>query len=152
MKYIYYYTFPFCKLGIAEENSAISRIFFEKGKPSKDFEKKETSLIKKTAKELDEYFNGKRKTFDVPVALYGSDFTVKTWEALCAIPYGETRSYGEVAAMVGNPKACRAVGLANNRNPIPIIVPCHRVIGKNGSLTGYALGLETKKRLLDHER
>ena len=152
MKYIYYYTFPFCKLGIAEEHGTITGIFFEKDKPPKDFVKNETPLIKKAANEFDEYFKGKRKTFDVPITFHGSDFKVKIWKALHTIPYGETRSYGEVAAITGNPKASRAVGMANKRNPIPIIVPCHRVIGHDGSLTGYAGGLKLKSQLIELEK
>jgi methylated-DNA-[protein]-cysteine S-methyltransferase len=108
-------------------------------------------LIKKTANQLDEYFSKKRKKFDIPIELDGTDFQKKVWEALQNIPYGETRSYGEIASVTGNSKASRAVGMANNRNPIAIIVPCHRVIGHDGSLTGYAGGLELKQALLDLE-
>jgi O-6-methylguanine DNA methyltransferase len=110
-----------------------------------------TPLLKRAAAQLGEYFNGARKAFDLPIALSGAPFSLKVWSALQEIPYGETRSYGEVAAMVGNPKAPRAVGMANNRNPLPIIVPCHRVIGADGSLTGYAGGLEAKRFLLELE-
>ena len=103
-------------------------------------------------KELEEYFQGKRKTFTVPCVPQGTDFQKRVWEALTQIPYGETRTYKEIAAAAGNPKASRAVGMANNRNPIPIIIPCHRVIGTNGSLTGYAGGLKVKEYLLKLER
>ena len=90
--------------------------------------------------------------FDLPLRMQGTPFQQKVWAALREIPYGETRSYGQIAAQVGNPKAGRAVGMANNRNPIAIIVPCHRVIGANGSLTGYAGGLNVKQELLALER
>lgn len=103
-------------------------------------------------KELEEYFQGKRKVFTVPCVSQGTDFQKRVWEALIQIPYGETRTYKEIAAAAGNPKASRAVGMANNRNPIPIIIPCHRVIGTNGSLTGYAGGLKVKEYLLKLER
>ena len=108
-------------------------------------------LIHRVVGQLDDYFAGARRSFDLPIRLIGTDFQRFVWEALLAIPYGETRSYGQVAAMIGNPKAARAVGLANNRNPISIIVPCHRVIGSNGSLVGYGGGLDAKRYLLDLE-
>ncbi len=98
-----------------------------------------------------EYFDGKRNRFDVPYKLKGTDFQKKVWNALCDIPYGETRSYKDIAIAVGNPKASRAVGMANNKNPITVIVPCHRVIGSSGKLVGYAGGLQMKKFLLEME-
>lgn len=103
-------------------------------------------------KQLTEYENGKRKVFELPLHLIGTDFQKQVWNALLEIPYGETRSYQEIAIHIGKPKALRAVGGACNRNPIGIIVPCHRVIGKNGSLTGYAGGLSYKELLLKHEK
>jgi methylated-DNA-[protein]-cysteine S-methyltransferase len=151
MKSIFYYNFKKFKLGIAEETASICGIFFVTKKVPGCFEERETPLIKKAAGQLEEYFEGKRKKFDLPLALHGTDFQVTVWKALQKIPYGKTISYGELAAMIGNPKACRAVGMANNRNPIPIIIPCHRVIGKDGSLTGYAGGLEMKRTLLEIE-
>ncbi len=102
--------------------------------------------------QLDEYFAGKRQNFELPLQLHGTDFQKSVWQALCDIPYGETRSYQEIAQAIGNIKACRAVGLANNKNPISIIVPCHRVVGKSGKLVGYAGGLEMKEGLLNLER
>ena len=151
MKSVYYYNYKLCKLGIAEENGAICRVFFAAGKAPDNFENTETPLIKKAAAQLEEYFEGKRKNFDLPLVLNGTDFQNRVWEALRKIPYGKTRSYGELAAMTGNPKASRAVGMANNRNPIVIVIPCHRVIGSDGSLTGFGGGLELKKRLLELE-
>lgn len=103
-------------------------------------------------KQFSEYEKGIRKVFDLPLHLIGTDFQKKVWNALLEIPYGETRSYQEIAIRIGNPKAVRAVGGACNRNPIGIIVPCHRVIGKNGSLIGYAGGLSYKELLLEHEK
>lgn len=103
-------------------------------------------------KELEEYFQGKRKVFTVPCVSQGTDFQKRVWEALTRIPYGETRTYKEIAVEIGNPGASRAVGMANNKNPVPIIIPCHRVIGSDGKLTGYAGGLEVKEFLLNLER
>jgi methylated-DNA-[protein]-cysteine S-methyltransferase len=101
--------------------------------------------------QLDEYFAGKRTQFDLPLHPIGTPFQIEVWEALKAIPYGEVRSYGDIAEQIGRPGASRAVGLANGRNPISVIVPCHRVIGASGSLTGYGGGLERKRLLLDLE-
>jgi O-6-methylguanine DNA methyltransferase len=103
-------------------------------------------------KQFTEYEQGIRKVFDLPLHIKGTEFQKKVWNALLEIPYGETRSYQEIAIQIGNPKAVRAVGGACNRNPIGIIVPCHRVVGKNGSLTGYAGGLDYKKLLLENEK
>ena len=105
-------------------------------------------VLTETTRQLTEYFAGQRQTFTLPLAATGTPFQQRVWAALRAIPYGQTRSYGQIAAAVGNPKACRAVGMANNRNPIMIIVPCHRVIGADGSLVGYAGGVHIKEYLL----
>jgi methylated-DNA-[protein]-cysteine S-methyltransferase len=104
-----------------------------------------------TRAQLEEYFAGTRREFDVELSLHGNPFELRVWQELCRIPYGETASYGEIAAAVGAPSAARAVGLANARNPVALIVPCHRVIGANGALTGYGGGLERKRFLLDLE-
>jgi methylated-DNA-[protein]-cysteine S-methyltransferase len=109
------------------------------------------AFFKDVAAQLDAYFAGELSSFDLEMNLLGTPFQQRVWTELCAIPYGETISYGELARRVGNVNASRAVGLANGRNPISIIVPCHRVIGANGSLTGYGGGLERKTWLLEHE-
>jgi len=152
MKKYCVYHYKFCNLFIAEEDGAIRFVSFGVGKIPKDFERNETPLIKKAAKQLDEYFKKERRIFDLPLVLNGTDFQLKVWKALQKIPYGQTRGYGELTGIIGNPKACRAVGMANNRNPIAIIVPCHRVIGHDGSLTGFGGGVELKQKLLDLER
>jgi O-6-methylguanine DNA methyltransferase len=103
------------------------------------------------ARQLEEYFSGRRRRFDLPLDLRGTDFQKRCWQELLKIPYGETRSYAQIAQAIGNPAAVRAVGLANGQNPIAIIVPCHRVIGSDGSLTGYGGGLEVKRKLLELE-
>lgn len=113
---------------------------------------KKTDFTDKVYKELLEYFSGVRKSFDFEYMLVGTEFQIKVWEALCDIPYGETRSYKDIAKAVGSPKAYRAVGMANNKNPITFAVPCHRVIGSSGKLVGYAGGIEMKKTLLDMEK
>ena len=111
----------------------------------------ETHLIKEAHRQFSEYLIGERKSFDLPFKLTGTDFQKRVWKALCEIPYGETRSYKQIAEAIGNPKAVRAVGMANNRNPLLVLVPCHRVIGCNGKLVGYAAGLEKKQFLLHLE-
>jgi methylated-DNA-[protein]-cysteine S-methyltransferase len=106
------------------------------------------AILKRTKQQLDQYFAGKRTSFDVALDLVGTEFQVKAWRALCRIPFGKTISYGQQAANIKKPKAFRAVGSANGKNPIPIIVPCHRVVASDGSLGGYSLGLKMKKQLL----
>ena len=106
------------------------------------------AILVKTKKQLEQYFSGKRTSFDIALDLVGTDFQVQAWRALCRIPFGKTISYGQQAANIKKPKAFRAVGSANGKNPIPIIVPCHRVVASDGSLGGYSLGLKMKKQLL----
>jgi methylated-DNA-[protein]-cysteine S-methyltransferase len=108
-------------------------------------------LLRRVTGQLNEYFAGRRQEFELPLAPAGTEFQQACWQALAEIPYGETRSYGEQAARIGRPDRARAVGAANGANPIAIILPCHRVIGANGSLVGFGGGLETKRRLLDLE-
>lgn len=111
-----------------------------------------TPLLRQAAAELTEYFAGRRRAFTLPLAPEGTPFQRAVWDALRTIPYGESRSYKQIAAQIGRPTACRAVGMANNRNPIAIVVPCHRVVGSGGTLVGYAGGLEAKAYLLGLER
>jgi len=113
--------------------------------------KKEDNVLKEAINQLDEYFIGKRKTFDLPLQPNGTIFMQSVYNALLKVPYGKTASYKDIAIAIGNDKACRAVGNANNKNPIAIIIPCHRIIGQNGKLVGYAGGLEIKKALLSLE-
>jgi len=109
-------------------------------------------ILRAVATQLTEYFSGRRHHFEIPLDLRGTEFQVEAWTALATIPYGETVSYAHQAESIGRPTAVRAVGSANSRNPIPIVLPCHRVVGSDGSLTGYAGGLDLKRRLLDIER
>jgi methylated-DNA-[protein]-cysteine S-methyltransferase len=150
MYYCYFET-PIGELLLAGEAEALSMIGFPKGAMRRDPEPHwiyNEAPFAKVRNQLAEYFAGTRKTFDVPLRLSGTEFQVSVLEALQKIPYGETTSYGNVARQIGRPKAVRAVGAANGRNPIPIIVPCHRVIGSSGDLTGFGGGLDTKEELL----
>ena len=122
------------------------------GLPGDLTETDDDSTLERAAEQLAEYFAGERREFDVPLDLRGTDFQVEAWRALADVPYGETRSYGEQADAIGRPGAFRAVGAANGRNPIPVILPCHRIVGADGSLTGFAGGLDTKRWLLNHEQ
>jgi len=117
-----------------------------------DIKNESNAITDNTRIQLLEYFAGTRRDFDLPIALHGTEFQKRAWHALLTIPYGETRSYSEQAILIGNPNAVRAVGRTNGLNPIGIVVPCHRVIGKSGKLTGYAAGLEVKRFLLNLER
>jgi len=139
------------RIGIAEEDHFLTHLFFHNEKSPVDAVEQCTPFLRGVAKQIKEYLAGKRKEFELPIKLFGTDFQRSVWKALLTIPYGETRSYGEIAEQIGNGKACRAVGMANHWNPIAIIVPCHRVIGANGSLTGFSAGLALKRQLLDLE-
>lgn len=111
-----------------------------------------TPLLQRAAQQLTEYFAARRRRFDLPLRPQGTVFQQAAWSALCAIPYGQTRTYAQQAAAIGRPKACRAVGMANHCNPLPLFIPCHRVIGAGGKLTGYAGGLAIKRFLLELEQ
>lgn len=153
MKYIKYINTIVGKIGIIEEDGKIIRIAIGKDIINNtEMIEKDTKVLLETTKQLNEYFAGQRKKFNLPIKLEGTEFMQKVWKELEKIPYGTTATYGEIAKRVGNPKAARAVGMANNKNPIPIIVPCHRVIGANGKLVGYALGLYMKEQLLNIEK
>ena len=150
MYYCYMYT-PIGELLLAGDEQALSMIGFPEGRMRRDPEPDwifNERPFAKAIKQLDEYFAGKRHEFDLPLRLDGTEFQLAVLEELKRIPYGETTSYGEIAARIGRPKAVRAVGAANGRNPIPIIVPCHRVIGSTGDLIGFGGGLTTKEALL----
>ena len=150
MENIFFYETPVGRICIGEENGCITHVTWSK--IPQEYVLAETELVLNCKKQLDEYFAGKRETFDLPLAPKGTEFQQKVWNALKEIPYGETRTYGEIAAAIGNPKAARAVGMANNKNPIGILIPCHRVVGANGKLVGYAGGMEKKEFLLELER
>ena len=153
MKNTFYYNTKIGEIATEENGVAITKLYFVNKNLEKEVEiKEETWLMKKAIKEIKEYLDGKRNSFDLPLAPEGTEFQKKGWNVLKEIPYGETRSYGEIAKIIGNEKASRAVGMANNRNPIMIMIPCHRVIGANGKLVGYAGGLDVKEKLLNMEK
>ncbi|MEI8658997.1 methylated-DNA--[protein]-cysteine S-methyltransferase [Vibrio sp. Hal054] len=155
MNYYTYYQSPYGQMTIQANDTGLLGAWFEiqttqpqdLGAYSDDH-----AILNQAKLQLEEYFSGRRTQFDLPLGAKGTDFQQSVWQALCKIPYGETWSYQQLADEIGNPKAVRAVGLANGKNPISVIVPCHRVIGKNGKLTGYAGGVETKEKLLQLER
>ncbi|EQK43070.1 methylated-DNA-[]-cysteine S-methyltransferase family protein [[Clostridium] bifermentans ATCC 638] len=146
--YYGYYKSPIGNLRIVvDESSLVALDFNEDEKKQSD----EHRYINEVKKQLDEYFKGTRELFDLNIKMNGTDFQNKVWNELTKIPYGETISYKELATRIGNDKACRAVGNANNKNKISIVIPCHRVVGSNKKLVGYAGGLEKKEWLINHE-
>lgn len=149
MKASAFYPWPFGLLKITCENDAITRM---ERIEQPDVQSEPSALTDRAFAEISEYLLGERTIFTFPIAPKGTPFQNRVWAALQAIPYGETRTYGQLAAELGNPRATRAVGLANGRNPIAIAISCHRVIGKNGRLTGYAGGLDMKAALLTLEQ
>lgn len=148
MKYAIY-PFPLGNLKIGYRDGSVT-LLTRTEEPAG--EEGRTELTDQVFRQVMEYLDGRRRQFDFPYALHGTTFQEKVWRALCAIPYGETRTYGEIAAAVGSPKAARAVGMANHQNPILIAVPCHRVVGANGRLVGYGCGLDMKEALLKLEK
>ena len=159
-----FYNSPIGTLKIAETDGRITTLYpyretehslrgidLEKEKAKRHNTEQHSELLNEACRQLDEYFQGKRKKFDLPLSYAGTPFQESVWKELQNIPYGETRSYEDIAVKIGNPKAVRAVGQANHRNPILLLIPCHRVIHKNGDISGFACGIETKKYLLDLE-
>ena len=157
MSYVYkVMNSPIGELKLVANGSKLSAILWEDDKPNRVrlgvmHEAENSPILVETERQLNEYFAGKRNRFELELDFVGTEFQRKVWEALLTIPYGETRSYGEIATQIGNAKAVRAVGAANGRNPISIIAPCHRVIGASGDLMGFAGGLRAKKMLLTLE-
>lgn len=149
---IFFYESEAGRIGITEKDGKITNVYITGDEVPKDVQLCETPLLKEAVRQLERYFAGELKEFSLPLEPSGTVFMKQVWSALCEIPFGKTATYGEIAEKVGRPKAARAVGLANNRNPIPIFIPCHRVIGADGSLTGYRGGLEMKKKLLELEK
>ncbi|MGB5256794.1 MAG: methylated-DNA--[protein]-cysteine S-methyltransferase [Woeseiaceae bacterium] len=149
--YYCYLDTPIGELLLAGQDGALAMIGFPKGSMRRDPEPEwiyNEKPLARARQQLQEYFAGERREFDLPLELTGTEFQISVLKALQQIPYGETVSYGEVAKRIGRPKAMRAVGAANGRNPIPIVVPCHRVIGSSGDMTGFGGGIDTKEALL----
>jgi methylated-DNA-[protein]-cysteine S-methyltransferase len=141
---------PVGPLTVAATEHGLASVHFGKAIP--EGAGAENSISREAVSQLAEYFDGERKTFDLPLDVEGTPFQKAVWEELKQIPYGQTRSYGEIARAVGTPGASRAVGMANHNNPVAIVIPCHRVVGQDGSLTGYAGGVHLKQQLLAIER
>lgn len=148
MKKGFVYSLSIGDVGIAEENGVLTNIFFGRTVRPKEYTCERTELLDRAAEQIERYLAGELSEFILPFECRGTEFEKRVWAELVKIPYGATKSYADIAAALGKPKAVRAVGRANGLNPISIIVPCHRVIGKNGSLTGYAGGTELKLKLL----
>ncbi len=141
---------PIGLLTLVEDDGALCEVRF--GSRTEGTSPGDTPLLLQAERELNEYFAAKRRTFTVPLKPTGTPFQLRCLQALCTIPYGEVRTYGWQAAQAGSPRACRAAGMSNHRNPLPIFIPCHRVVGTDGKLTGYAGGIGIKQTLLDLER
>lgn len=153
-----YYTHMESPLGpilLTSNGTALTMLAMHQQKHGSEIQpdwRRDAAPFAEAVKQLDAYFAGELKDFDLPLAPAGTPFQQSVWQALLTVPFGATASYGEIAQGIGNPKACRAVGLANGQNPIAIIIPCHRIIGSNGKLTGYGGGLNRKEWLLSHEQ
>lgn len=148
---LYFYQTEIGKIGIAENRGSITNLYFAADVTPQDVEICETEIIKEASRQLNSYLAGDIKEFTLPLVPHGTDFMRSVWKILCEVPYGKTASYKDIATTAGNPRAVRAVGQANNRNPIPIFIPCHRIIGSGGKLVGYRGGLALKKQLLELE-
>lgn len=152
------YEAPFGVLTVVGSDRGIRFVMFNNDahpKPLEQLQISDTEIhdtVNVAISQLEEYFDGSRRSFDLPLDLRGTEFQVEAWNALADIPYGQTASYGQQAASIGRPKAVRAIGGANGRNPVAIVLPCHRIVGADGSLTGFGGGIEVKKWLLDHEQ
>lgn len=148
---IYFYETAMGRIGIAEQNEKITNLYFPGERWSDHGQIRETAILKEAARQLNDYLAGRLLTFSLQLEPAGTPFMKQVWQLLCGIPYGATASYKSIAVQLGKPNAARAVGLANNRNPIPLFIPCHRVIGAKGALTGYRGGLALKDQLLKLE-
>ncbi|MDD1724764.1 MAG: methylated-DNA--[protein]-cysteine S-methyltransferase [Methanospirillum sp.] len=151
-KHVFFYQTEIGKIGISENGEAITHLYFEHETIPDDALVKETPLLKEAAGQLQSYLSGKRKEFTIPLAPSGTEFMQQVWKYLLSIPYGETRTYQEAADSLNKPNGFRAIGLANHRNPIPIFIPCHRVIAADGTLAGYRGGVPVKAMLLQIEQ
>jgi methylated-DNA-[protein]-cysteine S-methyltransferase len=150
MSIIAFRSSPFGRIGLEEHDGAVTRLYLPVD-PAPAATGEESELLRRAFAQLEAYWQGRLRVFDLPLSPKGTDFMRRVWRQLCAVPYGHTASYRDIAAAVGNPRACRAVGLANHRNPLPLFIPCHRIVGRNGALTGYRGGLDMKRALLDLE-
>lgn len=155
MKRYCYYDSPIGMMLLAGREGVLGELYFPNATATLTVSAEwvlDEAVFAEPLRQLREYFAGRRQEFDLVVDPQGTPFQKEVWRELCRIPYGETASYQAIAERLGKPKACRAVGMANGRNPLPIIIPCHRIIGKNGTLTGFGGGLPVKRQLLELER
>lgn len=146
--HVYFYESDIGKIGIAEKNGKVTNLYFANDKLPQDIEICETPILKEASHQLKSYLAGKIEAFSLPLEPNGTVLMKQVWSSLCEIPYGKTVSYKRIADKIGKPNAARVVGLANSRNPIPIFIPCHRVVGADGSLIGYRGGIDLKMKLL----
>lgn len=152
MRKIFWYETDIGKIGIVEERSAITNLLFDTDQIPENISMDETKVLSQAGTQLTEYLSGVRKMFTLPLAPKGTSYMQNVWDRLRSVPYGDTRTYKEIAEIMGNPHGSRSVGLACSHNPIPIFIPCHRIIGSDGSLTGYRGGIRIKSLLLELER
>lgn len=153
MNAIYFYEGAIGRYAVEETEGYLTHIWTHRQLDgvSREMEVVETSLLREAKRQLDAYFSGQLREFTLPLAPMGTEFQMKVWKTLCSIPYGEVITYGQLAERVGNTRASRAVGMANSKNPLPVLIPCHRVIGAGGKLVGYTGGLDIKVKLLQIE-
>lgn len=151
MAAVFYYQTELGVIGIEENGTALTKVYFGEGKLQDEADLRETALLQEAGRQVKAYLAGVRNDFTLPLAPQGTDFQQRVWAALQEIPYGETRTYGELAVQVGCPQGARAVGLANNKNPLLLFIPCHRVVGATGKMVGYAGGIAAKEYLLKLE-
>ncbi len=151
MAAVFYYQTELGVIGIEENGTALTKVYFGEGKLQDEADLRETALLQEAGRQVKAYLAGVRNDFTLPLAPQGTDFQQRVWAALQEIPYGETRTYGELAVQVGCPQGARAVGLANHKNPLLLFIPCHRVVGATGKMVGYAGGIAAKEYLLKLE-
>ncbi len=156
-KYYTFYQSPFCRIILVATEKGLTNLHLETGEGKRDFSIAQDWIFKEeyfkdVELQLDEYFEGMRSTFDLPLDLTGTEFQLTVWNALQTIPYGQTKTYKEIAIQIGNADASRAVGMSNSKNPIPLVIPCHRVVGTNGKLVGFANGIAIKEKLINFEK
>lgn len=152
MDFYYYYETALGRIGIGQTQEKLTNISFTFPICYKDATEKETPLLQEAFVQIKEYLEGTRMVFDLPIQINGTEFQKNVWKIVAEIPYGTTLSYGEIAKKINIPKGARAVGMAVNKNPLLLLIPCHRVLGKNGDLIGYAGGIDRKKQLLNIEQ
>ncbi len=156
-KYYTYYQSPFCRIILVASDKGLTNLHLDTGEVKRNFNIEQDWILNKeyfpdVESQLDEYFEGIRTSFDVKLDIEGTEFQLSVWDALQKIPYGETKTYKDIAVEIGKPDASRAVGMSNSNNPVPLIIPCHRVVGSSGKLVGFANGVAIKEKLINFEK